>query len=159
MRDIYKVLNNLAIEYRRYEHPAVFTVEAAEEHYAKMLGAHTKNLFLRNKKGNRHYLVAIESSKNIDLKQLREFLNESNLSFASAERLQKYLGLTPGSVSILGLMNDENKEVQVVIDTDLLKEEIINCHPNINTATLGIRTKDIEKFLKFTGHVIREIEV
>jgi len=152
---VYTVLNELGIAFNRYEHPPVYTVEEAERHWENITGAHCKNLFLRNKKGNRHYLVIVESSKHADLKSLSHKLGEDRLSFGSEKRLMKYLGLETGSVSPFGLINDSQKEVEVIIDSDLRKAEKINFHPNINTTTVGIEFSDFEKFLSWCGNRLR----
>ena len=152
---VIQVLEKLGIEYTRCEHPPVFTVEQAEKHWAEIRGAHCKNLFLRNKKGNRHYLVILLASKQADLRGLNEKLGEDRLSFGSPERLRKYLGLEPGSVSPFGLINDRDKEVAVIIDEDLMRVDWVNFHPNVNTATVGIRIADFERFLAWTGHPAR----
>lgn len=152
---VYQILEELGISYVRHDHPPVFTVDQAEQHWKNIDGAHCKNLFLRNKKGNRHYLVILESSKKPDLKTLNRDLGEDRLSFASPERLMRYLGLEPGAVSPFGLINDKEKDVQVVIDEDLKKGERINFHPNVNTATVGIDIKDFEKFLAWCGNKVR----
>lgn len=149
---VYDVLEKLNISYVQHEHPPVFTVEQAEQHWENITGAHCKNLFLRNKKGNRHYLVILESSKKAALKSLEKQLGEDRLSFASEERLRKYLGLETGAVSPFGLINDNRKEVQVVIDRDLKKAERINFHPNVNTATVGVSFEDFERFLNWCGN-------
>ena len=146
-KKVYEVLDRLGIAYSKLEHPPVFTVEQAEKHWGSITGAHCKNLFLRNKKGNRHYLVILESSKSADLKALAKQLGEDRLSFASPERIMRYLGLEPGAVSPFGLINDNQKEVRVVIDQDLKNADRINFHPNVNTATIGIDFTDFEKFL------------
>jgi Ala-tRNA(Pro) deacylase len=156
---VYEVLNGLGIPYTRHEHPPVFTVEQAERHWGNITGAHCKNLFLRNKKGNRHYLVILMTSKQADLKQLNAKLNEDRLSFGSAERLQKYLGLEPGAVSPFGLINDSRKEVTVIVDQDLRRADRVNFHPNVNTATLGIKTADFERFLASMGNELRFFEL
>ncbi len=155
---VYEVLEKLGISYSRHEHPPVFTVEQAEEHWQDIPGAHCKNLFLRNKKGNHHYLVIAETTKPVDLRRLNEQLNEDRLSFGSPERLSRLLGLEPGSVSPFGLINDSGKEVRVVIDQDLKKYPQVNFHPNVNTATIGISFKDFEKFLAWAGSSIRYLE-
>jgi Ala-tRNA(Pro) deacylase len=156
---VYEVLNKLGILYTRHEHPAVFTVEQASQHWTDLSGAHCKNLFLRNKKGTRHYLVILLTSKQADLKQLNTKLKEDRLSFGSAERLEKYLGLTPGAVSPFGLINDSRKEVIVIVDQDLRRAGRVNFHPNINTVTLGIGTADFERFLASTGNGVRFFEL
>jgi len=152
---VLEILDKLGIEYTRREHPPVFTVEQAEKHWSDITGAHCKNLFLRNKKGNRHYLVILLSRKQADLRSLNEKLNEDRLSFGSPDRLKKYLGLEPGSVSPFGLINDPRKEVTVIVDQDLKQEARVNFHPNVNTSTVGISTADFEKFLAWSGQTVR----
>ena len=155
---VYEALERLNISYVRHEHPPVFTVEEAEQYWEDITGAHCKNIFLRNKKGNRHYLVILEHSKKADLKVLENQLGESRLSFASPERLMRYLGLEAGAVSPFGLINDSNKEVRIVIDLGLKEEGCINFHPNVNTVTVGIEFKDFEKFLSWCGNSIRYLK-
>lgn len=152
---VYVVLDELGISYTRHEHPPVFTVEEAEKHWTQITGAHCKNLFLRNKKGNRHYLVILEAAKVADLKSLNKLLGEDRLSFASEKRLMRYLDLETGAVSAYGLINDSENLVQVVIDEDLKKAEAVNFHPNVNTATVGISFSDFEKFLTWCGNTVR----
>ena len=152
---VIEVLEELGIAYIRHEHPPVFKVEQAEKHWTDIQGAHCKNLFLRNKKGNRHYLVVLLSAKQADLRGLNEKLREDRLSFGSPERLQKYLGLEPGSVSPFGLINDRHKEVIVIIDQDLRQASRVNFHPNVNTSTVGISAADFERFLAWTDHAVR----
>lgn len=156
---VYEVLERLGISYVRHEHPPVFTVDEAERHWGSITGAHCKNLFLRNKKGNRHYLIILEHSKNADLKALTKQLGEDRLSFVSAERLMRYLGLEAGAVSPFGLINDSNKEVQVVVDRDLKTVQRVNFHPNVNTATVGIDFADFEKFLAWCGNSVRYLSL
>jgi Ala-tRNA(Pro) deacylase len=156
---VYETLDSLGISYKRHEHPPVFTVEEAVKHWEGITGAHCKNLFLRNKKGNRHYLLIIEHTKRADLRILTQQLGEDRLSFGSAERLMRYLGLEEGSVSPFGLLNDSQKEVQVVIDKDLKGVERINFHPNINTVTVGIEFSDFEKFLESCGNPVRYLSL
>jgi Ala-tRNA(Pro) deacylase len=158
-KKVYEVLERLGISYSRLEHPPVFTVDQAEKHWGSITGAHCKNLFLRNKKGNCHYLAILQSSKSADLKALTKQLGEDRLSFASPERLMRYLGLEPGAVSPFGLINDSQKEVQVVVDRDLKKVERINFHPNVNTATLGINFADFEKFLAWCGNSLLYLQL
>ncbi len=156
--DIYQVLDGLGIAYTVTEHEAAFTVEQADHLYGHLPGAHTKNLFLRNKKGDRHYLVLVESHKQVDLKALRGKLGESTLSFASPERLQRYLGLTPGSVSPFGLINDGQRAVKVLVDRDLFSAETLNFHPNINTATVTLARTAFERFLAHVGHELEPVD-
>jgi Ala-tRNA(Pro) deacylase len=152
---VYEVLGELGISYNRHEHPPVYTVEEAEKHWTQIAGAHCKNLFLRNKKGKRHYLVILEASKTADLKSLNKLLGEDRLSFASEQRLMRYLGLETGAVSAFGLINDKENHVKVVIDEDLKKAEAVNFHPNVNTATAGISFLDFERFLAWCGNTVR----
>jgi Ala-tRNA(Pro) deacylase len=152
---VYNVLERLGIPYVRHDHPPVYTVEQAEKHWTDIRGFHCKNLFLRNKKGNHHYLVILEATKAADLKSLNQKLGEDRLSFASPERLKRFLGLEPGSVSIFGLINDRENHVQVVIDQDLKSAEAVNFHPNVNTATVGISFADFERFLTWTSNPVR----
>ncbi|MHC9539046.1 MAG: prolyl-tRNA synthetase associated domain-containing protein [Vulcanimicrobiota bacterium] len=155
---VYKALAQLGIEYTVVNHPPVYTVEEAEKHWQHIAGAHCKNLFIRNKKGNHHYLLILEASRSADLKALISLLGEDRLSFASPERLMKYLGLLQGSVSPFGLINDLNREVQVVIDKALTEAERVNFHPNENTATVGLSFKNFDKFLKWCGNPVRYVE-
>jgi Ala-tRNA(Pro) deacylase len=154
-RQVYRALDALGIAYERYAHPPVFTVEQAEEHWALIPATHCKNLFLRNQKGSRHYLVVAERSARIDLRRLAEQLHEDKLSFASAERLMRYLGLEAGSVSPFGLLNDIHHDVVVVIERALEAAERVGFHPNVNTATITLGATDFRRFLESRGNVVR----
>lgn len=145
---VYDTLENLKIDYKRYEHPPVFTVDEAKKYWEDIGGVHSKNLFLRNNKGNRHYLVVLEETKQADLKGLSDKLGAGKLSFASERRLMEHLGLETGAVSPFGLINDAKKAVTAVIDRDLSKGHTVSFHPNVNTATISIAYADFEKFLK-----------
>lgn len=152
MNNVFSILQQLRISYEEHKHPAVFTVAEAETLKLKIEGAHNKNLFLRNRTGDKYYLVIIIGSKRLDLKELASFLKETKLSFASSEELFKYLKLTPGSVSPFGLINDAEKTVQVIVDEDLLSFNKQGFHPNINTSTLVISTDNFKKFLEWTDN-------
>jgi Ala-tRNA(Pro) deacylase len=154
---VYQHLEQLGIAYERKEHPPVYTVEEAEQYWKDIKGAHCKNLFIRNDKGNQHFLVVAEQNKKVDLKKLSDRLGAGRLSFASANRLEQYLGLETGAVSPFGLINDAQKEVKVLLDIGLKKTEFINFHPNVNTATVTIAFKDFEKFLKEGGYKVKYI--
>ncbi|HOK48681.1 MAG TPA: prolyl-tRNA synthetase associated domain-containing protein [Sedimentibacter sp.] len=149
---LYELLDSLGIKYVRYEHKPVYTVEEADNLDIDIPGQHCKNLFLRNKKGNIHYLVLADSKKYIDLKALSKEIGSSGLSFASEERLKKYLGLKTGAVSPFGLINDVEKQVIVLIDKGLTDKDLVNFHPNVNTATIGLSYRDLEKFIKWHGN-------
>jgi len=158
-RNVLEALDLLGISYVRHEHPPVATVEEAEKHWAGLKGTHCKNLFLRNYKGNRHYLVIAPVTRGIDLKRLTMLLDEDRLSFASAERLKRWLGVEPGSVSPFGLINDEAGHVRVVCDWALKSSAALGFHPNVNTATLEISLADFEKFLAARGNSVRWLEL
>lgn len=150
-----EILKDLEIPFEIHHHPPVFTVEEAEKHWEDVKGAHCKNLFVRNKKGNRHYLVIMESDKRADLKELNRRMGDDRLSFASPERMKRYLGLEPGAVSPFGLINDRKKEVQVILDKDLKNAGWVSFHPNVNTATLTLSFSDFEKYLEWCGNPLR----
>ncbi|MBD3414981.1 MAG: prolyl-tRNA synthetase associated domain-containing protein [Candidatus Aminicenantes bacterium] len=154
-KQVYDLLGQLEISFKQHHHPAVYTVEQAKKHWSEIKGTHCKNLFLRNKKGNRHYLVILEANKAADLKGLRKKLGEDGLSFASPERLEKHLKLEPGAVSPFGLINDHENLVRVVIDKDLKTAETVNFHPNVNTATVGFSFADFERFLEWTKNPVQ----
>lgn len=156
---VYDILKLLDINYKRYEHKPVYTVEEANELDICISGQHCKNLFLRNRKGDIHYLVILDDTKKVDLKSLSKQIGSSNLSFASEERLDKYLGLKPGSVTPFGIINDIESEVTVLVDKDLVKADIVNFHPNVNTATIGVSYKDLEKFIKWHKNKVEYVDL
>jgi Ala-tRNA(Pro) deacylase len=158
-RPVFEALDSLGIEYDSYEHPAVFNSEDADLHWRPLGGTPVKNLFLRNKKGDRHYLVILHIDKRADLKQLVKIIGDDRLSFGSAERLMEKLGLTPGSVSPFGLLHEDSRDVQVIIDEDLKGAERLLFHPNINTATVTISFADLQRFLASRGNTVRYIHV
>lgn len=159
MPDLYQLLNQIPVVYIKHEHPAVYTCEEAEQLCPDIPGAKSKNLFLRNRKGNKHYLLIVRADKKTDLKALSKLLGEVQVGFASEERLMKYLGLTPGSVSPFGLIHDEQHEVVVLVDEDIERSEIVSYHPNVNTATLELSQEDFKKFLKAMGNEVRYVKV
>lgn len=158
-RTVLETLDKLGIAYGRHEHPPVATVEEAEKYWGPIQGTHCKNLFLRNKRGNRHYLVIAAVDKAVDLKQLNALLGEDRLSFASPERLKRCLGLEPGSVSPFGLVNDSARQVDVICDEALKSSAGLGFHPNVNTVTLEIALADLEKFLASCGNNVRWLKL
>ena len=152
-------LEELGIVYTRNEHPPVATVEEASAHWAGIDATHCKNLFLRNQKGNRHYLVVLTASKKADLKAVADQIGDGKLSFASPERLMTHLGLTPGSVSPFGLINDREHSVKVVLDRDFQASPRLAFHPNINTATLTVTAADFAKFLAACGNAVQHVSI
>lgn len=156
---VYDRLTQLGIAYRVIDHEAVFTCEQAEAIDRNLRGAACKNLFLRNREGTAHFLIVTEATKRVDLAVLRHLIGASKLGFCSPERLFAHLGLTPGSVSPFGLVNDVEKRVKVVIDEDLFSAPFVNFHPNVNIATVEITPVDFEKFLDATGHDWQRIAI
>ena len=152
-------LGELGINFSRHEHPAVATVEEARQHWADIDATHCKNLFLRNQKGNRHYLVVLTASKTADLKGVADQIGDGKLSFASPERLMTHLGLTPGSVSPFGLINDRAHAVRVVLDRDLKAASRLSFHPNINTVTFTVAAADFARFLDACGNPVQHVTV
>lgn len=156
---VYDLLSQLGIAFERHEHPPVFTVEQALEHWKAIEATHCKNLFLRNRKGTIHYLVIIEHSRHADLKLLADRLGDDRLSFASPERLMTSLGLTPGSVSPFGLINDPTGAVRVAIDAGLKQAARVGFHPNVNTATIVLSWADFARFLASRPNTVRYIQL
>jgi Ala-tRNA(Pro) deacylase len=156
---VYAALERLEIPYQRYDHPPVFTAEDAARHWAAIPGRPCKNLFLRNKKGNHHYLVIAGIDRAIDLQRLCRRLGDDRFSFGSADRLMATLGVTPGSVSPFALLNDRSHAVRVIVDASLRGADLLIFHPNINTASVTISAADLERVLQFTGHQPQWIEL
>lgn len=157
----YDFLDELSIDYERVDHEVASTIEACKEIDEILSPAFIcKNLFLCNAQKTKFYLLLISPNKQFKTKDVSKQIGSARLSFASAEHLEELLDITPGSVTILGLMNDTEKKVNLVIDSDLLAEEYIGCHPLINTSSLRIKTEDIlDKFLKKTGHDYVAVEI
>jgi Ala-tRNA(Pro) deacylase len=145
-------LTELGIEVVTAKHKPVFTVEEAKAHRGEIAGCHTKNLFLRNKKGAMWLVVCLED-RVIDLKTLGRKTGAGNLSFGSAERLMKYLGVIPGAVTPFGVLNDSGGKVRVVLDRDILEREPLNFHPLDNAMTTSIGAADFVRFLEAENHV------
>lgn len=150
----YDLLDELGIEYERVDHEAAETMEACEE-IDKLLFPATicKNLFLCNSQKTKFYLLMIRGDKKFKTKEISHQINSSRLSFAPAEYMLEYLDITPGSVSVMGLMNDKDKHIQLLVDEDVLEAELFGCHPCINTSSLRLKTSDVfGKFLNEIGH-------
>jgi Ala-tRNA(Pro) deacylase len=158
-RQVVDHLAALGIAYERHEHPPLPTVEEAARHWAHIDATHCKNLFLRNQKGDRHYLVVLVASKKADLRSVAEQIGDGRLSFASPERLKTHLGLTPGSVSPFGLINDRGRGVRVVLDRDLESAARLSFHPNINTVTLVVEGPDFRRFLEACGNPVLRVTI
>jgi len=152
-----EMLDEAGFDYDVFTHPAVFTVEEAKLHTSHLPGVHCKNLFLRNRNGRTHYLFVFQEDRQVDLKQLSDQLGINSLSFASKERLFRHLNLTPGSVSPFGLINDVERQVKVFFDVQVADSEYSSFHPNINTQTIVIKTKDLLNFIESMGYIIQYI--
>ena len=151
-------LNELGINYELDEHEAVFTIEAIINLGLNKRGMIPVNLFLRDANGKCHFLVIHDGEKHSDLKKLREQIVCSRLSFGSDERLMKHLGLTRGSVSPFGLINNEKHDVELVIDESIKGQKLLGFHPNINTATVWISCEDFMKFVKSCGNPVKFVD-
>ena len=151
-KKVLEYLESKNIIFEMIEHPPTPTIVDALKYWGKMESTHCKNLFFRNHKGNRHYLVIIEHKKQIIIKDLEQKLKQGKLSFASEKRMAKYLSIQPGSVSLFGLINDTENHVFVFLDKDLLDSKSISFHPNDNTASLKISQKDFRYFLNGSGN-------
>jgi Ala-tRNA(Pro) deacylase len=149
---LYKILAELNIPFDYHEHPPVPTVEAAMKYWKEVDSTHCKNLFFRNHKGNQHYLVVFHYAQKLKIHDLEQRLKQGKLSFASEKRLLRYLGLTPGSVSPFGLINDRDNHVKLFLDKNLQKAERLSFHPNINTASIIVSREDFIKFLDWSGN-------
>lgn len=151
-QSVFARLDELQIEYRVIEHPPLFRTTDEAQELRQLRGAQTKNLFVRDRNGEKHFLISVEANKKVDLQALRRALNCSKLSFGNEDRLLKYLGLKPGSVGPFGLLNDAEYAVEFVLDADLLAAEFVNFHPNENTATVELRPTDFRKYIESTGN-------
>lgn len=157
--DLLRLLAEQEIAFDLVEHPAVFTIEEALAATPSLPGIKTKNVFIRDAKGQRHFLVIVPHDRRLDLPALSKSLSTTKLSMGSAERLGRYLGVSPGSVSFFALLNDRNKAVEVVFDKTVWNADSVQAHPLRNTATMAVSHAAVEVFLAFTGHVPHVIQV
>ncbi len=149
---VFNTLKNLGVKYEVFEHPPLDTIEIAQKYWKDIDAVHCKNLFFRNHKGNKHYLVIIKDTTPFSIRSLEQKLKQGKLSFASEKRLLKYLGVKPGSVSPFGLLNDVDNHVHIFFDEQLQYSHYISFHPNDNTASLVLKFTDLIKYLKFVGN-------
>ena len=159
MSEFYQFLAKNGIEYERHDHPAVYTVEEAGRLVPDLPAAKTKNLFLRDKKGQRHFLVIVPADKRIDIKTLPDVVGSSRLSFGSAQRLKKYLGVEPGAVTLFAIYNDPECDVELIVDKSLWSAEAFQFHPLVNTSTLVISRDNLTRFIELSGHEARLLEI
>ncbi len=158
-KDLYEYLNKMGIEVTTVEHPPLFTIDDSQKLRGEIVGGHTKNLFLKDKKDN-YFLVTVEDDAIVDLKSIQHVIGAaSRVSFGKPEKLMEYLGVIPGSVTTFGVINDHEHKVQVILDAALMKHDIINCHPLTNEATSAITRDDLIAFLRSTGHEPRILPV
>ena len=158
-QDLFDLLNELGIETKTYEHEAVFTVEESAKIKQEIPGGHTKNLFLKDKKGN-YFLLVAEGTANIRLNSVHGIIGaRGRVSFGKPDDLMELLGVKPGSVTAFAPMNDGECKVSVIIDKPLFEHDLINCHPLINEMTTTISREDLLKFLKHVGHEPQILQV
>ncbi len=158
-QELYFLLGKLSIDFEYPEHPPVATIEDAKIYWKDLNSGRCKNIFFRNHKGDRHYLVILEHLRQLDIHDLEKRLKKGKLSFASDQRLKKYLGVEPGSVSPFGLINDKDHHVHLFIDEKLNEFSRLSFHPNINTASLVIAKTDFIKFLNSMGNSFEFIKL
>ncbi|MBQ9838665.1 MAG: prolyl-tRNA synthetase associated domain-containing protein [Oscillospiraceae bacterium] len=157
---VYDLLDSLDISYQRIDHEAAMTMEACAAVDEALEATICKNLMLCNRQNTDFYLLLIPGDKPFKTKELSHQIGSSRLSFAAPEYMEQFLDITPGSLSILGLMNDQDMRVQLLIDEDVLKGEYIGCHPCINTSSLRLRTTDlVEKIIPAMGHAPRLVNL
>ncbi|WP_313134107.1 prolyl-tRNA synthetase associated domain-containing protein [Anaerocolumna sp.] len=149
----YDLLDELGISYQRVDHEALATMEACQEVDRLLEVNMCKNLFLCNEQRTKFYLLLMPGDKKFKTKDLSKQIGSARLSFGSYEDMEKYLDITPGSVSVMGVMNDRDKQVQLLLDEEIMKEEYLACHPCINTSSIKMKMEDVlEKFLPAVGH-------
>ena len=150
---VYDLLDSLGVEYERIDHEPAMTMEICEQIDASLGALICKNLFLCNRQQTDFYLLMMPADKPFKTKDLSAQIGSSRLSFANAEFMEQFLDITPGSVSVMGLMNDRNRRVRLLIDADVLSEEYVGCHPCINTSSLKLKISDLmEKIIPAMGH-------
>jgi Ala-tRNA(Pro) deacylase len=158
-QELIAFLDKNQVSFQRLDHPAVFTCEQASRYRGDAPGAGTKNLFLRSEKGDRYLLVATLDHKRIDFNHLGRELGLGKPRFGSPEQMVSLLGVEPGSVTMLALINDTGAKVELYVDRDLQAEPTWQCHPLVNTATLIISRQDMEKFFALTNHPLTWLEI
>lgn len=157
---VYDFLDSIDVEYKRIDHQEANTMEACKEIDKALEATVCKNLFLCNTQKTKFYLLMISGDKKFKTKEISSQINSPRLSFATPEYMEKYLDITPGSVSVMGLMNDKDNNVRLLVDEDLLHGEYVGFHPCINTSSLKVKTKDlIEKIIPAMGHDITFVKL
>lgn len=159
IKKVLAFLDERGFVYDWYEHPEAPTIAIAKAHWRQDGSKHCKNLFFRNHKGNRHYLVVLDCEQDLDIHDLEQRLHQGKLSFASPPRMEKYLGITPGSVSPFGLINDAENHVHLFLDANLQKYNLLSFHPNDNRATVVISKDEFSRYLQEVGNTFEYIEM
>ncbi|WP_438751458.1 prolyl-tRNA synthetase associated domain-containing protein [Pararhizobium sp. O133] len=150
--ELFQFLDSLGITHTTKQHAPVFTVAESVALRDEIPGGHTKNLFVKDKKDN-YFLLTVEEHATVDLKTVHTIIGAtSKVSFGRPEKLMEYLGVIPGAVTAFGVINDAGQNVKIIIDQDLMRDEIVNCHPLSNDATTSIASKDLLRFIEATGH-------
>ena len=157
--DFCALLEQQGVAYERLDHPAVYTAEEADRLVPKARGAHAKNLLVEDRKAGRLFMLTVPFGKRTDLKATAKLLGTGKLSFASAETMLETLGITPGAVSMLALINDRAGRITLVLDRVLYEADAVQCHPLVNTATLIVDQPDLWRFLDAAGHPPQVLEV
>ncbi len=155
---VYDKLQDLGIDFEVFEHPPLDTIEIALKYWKDIDSYHCKNLFFRNHKGKKHYLVIIKDTTPFNIRSLEQKLKQGKLTFASEKRLTKYLGVKPGSVTPFGLINDKEKHVHIFLDEQLKNADRISFHPLDNTASLVLKYSDFVKYLNSMGNTYEFID-
>ena len=145
--EIKKYLKDMNLNFKTFSHPPVLTCDEAEKYNSEIKGIHSKNLFLKNKKSNRFFLIIIPSKVKLELKRFEILLNEK-LRFANEDELKNILNLSTGAVSPFGLINDTNSKTEIIISKDVWNSDFISFHPNINTETLELSKQDFHKYIE-----------
>ena len=156
---VYQYLNALGVEYTHYDHPEAPTIDIARNYWHNDGSKHCKNLFFRNHKGNRHYLVVFDCDQNVAIHDLEQRLRQGKLTFASEARMERYLGLRPGSVSPFGLINDTENHVHLFLDETLRQQPALSFHPNDNRFTVVIDREEFERYLTLVGNTYEYIKL
>jgi Ala-tRNA(Pro) deacylase len=152
--EVLALLDTMGIRYQIKEHEPVYTIADMQQLGLDKAGKIPKNLFLRNANGKKHYLLVMENDRETDLGKMKDMIGATRLSFASEQRLEKYLGLTKGAVTPFGVLNDINREVQVIFDKDLKDHDIIGVHPNTNAATIYLSFEDLKSVVVKNGNEV-----
>lgn len=157
--EIYEILKGKGIEFETVDHPPVHTMEEMEREISRDISDIAKNAFLRDEKKKHWYLIVVQKDKSIDMAKLKDTIGSTRLSFAREDYLLERLGVEPGAVTPLAILNDENHIVEVIMDEDMAKKEMIGVHPCDNTSTVFMKYKDLEKLIKDNGNSIRKVRI